>query len=73
MTQPYPANWAALNEHLKDPAMTEEQCAALLAAEKGRTKPRVQWLLRIYGKFNKLRTQRERDELAAMGSRSKKP
>ena len=54
------ANWADLNANLG--GCDESQCWALLAAEK-QGKARIQFLLRIYGRANKLRTQRERQEL----------
>lgn len=54
------ANWADLNAKLSE--LDEQQCWALLALEKG-GKDRIQFKLRIYGRANKLRTQRERQEL----------
>lgn len=54
------ANWADLNAHLG--TCDEAQCWALLAAEK-QGKARIQFLLRIYGRANKLRTKRERQDL----------
>lgn len=53
-------NWAGLNAQLGE--LTEEECWHLLALEKTGLK-RLQFLLRIYGRANKLRTQRERQEL----------
>ncbi len=54
-------NWGKLNEFLK--VATEEQCEKLLLMEKLGAQ-RLQFKLRIYGKLNKLRTTRERNELA---------
>ncbi len=53
-------SWRDLNKKLK--TATEEQCAEMLKKEKKGPK-RLQHLLRIYGRFNKLRTNRERIEL----------
>lgn len=55
-------NWSTLNEHLHD--LTEQQCSELLKKEK-KGKKRVAFLIRIYGRFNTLRTERERLELVA--------
>jgi hypothetical protein len=57
----YLENWSKLNEFLKQ--ATEEQCAELLKLEK-KGKKRLQFKLRIYGRLNKMRTTRERNELA---------
>lgn len=54
------ANWPGLNEALR--AATEEEAAALLRAERG-GKRRVQYLMRIHGRFNRERARRERAEL----------
>jgi hypothetical protein len=54
-------NWGKLNEFLKQ--ATEEQCTELLKLEK-KGKKRLQFKLRIYGRLNKMRTERERNELA---------
>ncbi len=52
--------WLELQESLK--VATEEDCQTLLKQEK-KGRQRVQYLLRIYGRFNVLRTERERSEL----------
>ena len=53
-------SWDELNRRLKK--MTEAECAALLEAEEA-GRARTSFLIRIYGRFNTLRTQRERREL----------
>lgn len=55
------AKWLELNKYLK--TATEQQCSALLDEELC-GKSRLQFILRIYGRFNSLRTRRERRELA---------
>lgn len=56
-------NWNTLaNAGNKLNELSEEACWQLLALEKA-GKNRLQFLLRIYGRANKLRTQRERQEL----------
>jgi len=55
-----PANYRALNKELQ--SVTEQQALAMLEAEKGGA-GRSQFLVRIYGTYNKLRCQRERLEL----------
>lgn len=55
-------NWAALNASLMD--LSEEQVETLLNEERSGQK-RPAFLLRLYGRFNTLRTQRERRELLA--------
>lgn len=52
--------WGTLNKEMQK--ITEEGCAELLKREK-KGRRRLSFLLRIYGRFNKLRTQRERNEL----------
>lgn len=53
-------SWSALNEGLHK--LTEQECATLLKAEKLGPR-RLSFLIRIYGRFNRLRTTRERNEL----------
>ena len=53
-------NWAVLNTHLTK--LSEKECAELLKREK-KGKKRFNFLLRIYGRYNRLRTVRERAEL----------
>ena len=53
-------SWAALNTGVKK--LTETQAKALLDAERNWAK-RQSFLLRIYGRYNTLRTKRERKEL----------
>lgn len=60
MGSPALASWPALQDALKK--TTEENAWALLKEEQG-SKRRVQYLLRIYGRANKLRTERERRAL----------
>ena len=59
-------NWATLNEDLH--YLTEVECWALLKAEQ-KGKKRLQFLLRIYGRANRMRTQRERNELLTPAKR----
>ena len=54
-------SWTELNDKLRE--ATEKDCADMLTKEKKTKSPRLQFLLRIYGRFNKLRTRRERREL----------
>ncbi len=59
-------NWHRMNRYLG--VVSEEQCWELLDAERtGRR--RTHFLIRIYGRANKLRAIRERDDLLAGGSR----
>ena len=53
-------NWASLNAAL--PNLSETQCWDLLDKEKSGAK-RIQFLLRLYGRANKLRGRRERKYL----------
>lgn len=57
--------WKTLNEGLAD--LTEDQVWQLLNLERTGQK-RLQFLLRLYGRFNILRTDRERKELMALAS-----
>lgn len=61
--------WASVNQTLADKTLTEEECEQLLAAET-RGKRRIAVLHRIYGKYNKLRCQRERRELLLVASKA---
>lgn len=54
------SSWVAMNEALK--TISEEECWALLEEEK-KGQQRVQFMLRIHGRANKLRAERERREL----------
>lgn len=54
------SNWAGLNDALR--AATEAEAAALLKKEQA-GKARVQYLLRIHGRFNRERARREREQL----------
>lgn len=56
------ATWVDLNEALRN--VNETECWTLLKAEQA-GKRRVQFLLRIYGRANRLRTERERNALLA--------
>lgn len=53
-------NWEAVNIFML--SATEKEAAQLLEAEKVGA-ARLSVLMRIYGRFNKLRTRRERSEL----------
>ncbi len=53
-------SWVSLNEFLRE--ANEMQCSLLLNEEQ-KGKRRVQYLLRIHARFNKVRAQRERGEL----------
>jgi hypothetical protein len=54
--------WGSLNARMQDPSLTEQQCWDLLTLEQS-GKARIQFMLRIYGRANKLRTTRERMEI----------
>lgn len=53
-------SWVELNKALKK--MKEKECWALLKTEKEGSK-RAPFLIRIFGRANKLRMERERNEL----------
>lgn len=53
-------NWATLNAVLQD--LSEKECEELLTNERNGQR-RLQFLLRLYGRYNKLRSQRERNTL----------
>lgn len=59
-------NFRTLNAVLKD--ANEEECATLLRHEKEHGK-RHEFLIRIYGRFNKLRATRERLELIQLAQK----
>lgn len=59
-------NWETLNAWLRNATMKEAE--ALLKREKN-GKRRIQYLLRIHARFNKMRANRERAELLG-GSKS---
>lgn len=52
--------WKSLNEFLS--AATEDQANALLQRERAGSR-RLQFMIRCYGRYNKLRQERERKEL----------
>lgn len=58
-------SWQGLNAHIRE--LTEVQALSLLEMEK-KGKRRLGFLMRLYGRFNTMRTIRERQELAAKGS-----
>lgn len=58
----YLETWATLNEHVQ--TLGEEELWDLLEKER-KGEARTQFLIRIYGRYNKLRTIRERKELLA--------
>jgi len=58
------SSWPALNAKLR--VATEKECYRLMIAE-ARHKRRLQFLLRIYGRYNKLRGLRERQGLLTEG------
>lgn len=53
-------SWNLCNDYLRD--ADERQCSLLLAREKS-GKRRIQYLLRIHARLNKVRAHRERSEL----------
>lgn len=55
-------SWKSLNDNIKD--LDEDQVKELLDKER-EGKKRTQFLLRLYGRYNTLRTIRERKELLA--------
>ena len=56
-------SWTELSSAFQE--LTEDECAALLDSElKG--KRRIQIVLRLHGRLNKLRIQRERGELMTL-------
>ena len=57
------ANWAAVNDFLRD--ASEEEAAILLKQEQEGQR-RVQYLMRIYARFNRCRGKRERSELLGL-------
>lgn len=63
MTDPL-LSWALLNQKLV--TATEKECKELLQREK-KGERRISFLLRIYGRWNKLRTTRERNEIMKEG------
>ena len=54
-------NWKALNEFLRK--ADEAACKAVLEAERNSAKPRLAFLMRLHGRYNVLRAERERAEL----------
>ena len=54
--------WLELNDWLR--SATESQVAKRLKAERARQPRRVQFVRRIHSRLNKLRADRERQELA---------
>lgn len=54
------SSWVAMNEALK--TLPEKDCWKLLEQEK-KNQQRAQFMLRIHGRANKLRAERERREL----------
>lgn len=59
-------SWANCNNFLRKAG--EVKAAELLKREQG-SKNRLQYLLRIHGRFNKMRGQRERSELLRSGNK----
>ena len=59
--------WKSLNEALQSDETGEEECLRLLQVER-KNQRRLQFMLRLYGRYNKLRTERERRELAAVAA-----
>lgn len=55
-------NWQALNDGIR--SLSEDHVKQLLELEKSGQR-RTQFLLRLYGRYNTLRTVRERKELMA--------
>lgn len=56
----YLENWVVLNEYIQ--TLDEKTIKALIEKEKN-NEARPQFLVRLYGRFNKLRGMRERKEL----------
>lgn len=56
----YLATWATLNRYVQ--GLDEQTLQALLKKEQ-KGEARTQFLIRIYGRYNKLRTIRERKEI----------
>jgi hypothetical protein len=54
-------NWRVLNKKISK--LSEKKCVELLSFERAAGNPRLMIMLRLYGRINKLRTQRERHEL----------
>lgn len=64
MTKPDPlSTWIDLNNVA--PALTEDECLALLEREKD-GKRRLQFMLRLHSRLNKVRADRERFELKGL-------
>ena len=53
-------DWNVLNKYVQE--LTEDELKILLDKEKKGLR-RVSFMIRIYGRYNKLRTQRERENL----------
>lgn len=65
MTKPsviIPDSWAALNVQLLSPTVTEPYCEQMLQQELNGQR-RLQFVMRIHSRLNKLRAHRERAEL----------
>ena len=60
MRSEIPDGWARFNDLVMS---LDEPGAASLLKEERRGKRRLQWLLRIHSRLNKLRASREREEL----------
>lgn len=56
----YLENWKVLNKHLQK---LKENVVIALLKEELRENKRPQFLLRLYGRYNTLRTKRERSEI----------
>jgi hypothetical protein len=63
------SNWLNMNNALR--TATEEECFKLLLHEK-ENRQRLAFMLRIYGRYNQLRAQRERMELFNTAKGAKK-
>lgn len=53
-------NWQLLNDKIKE--LSEEEVKQLLTIERNGQR-RTQWMLRLFGRYNILRTVRERKEM----------
>lgn len=60
--------WNSLNTALQSDDVDEDECLRLLKIERAGQR-RLQFMLRLYGRYNKLRTERERREIAADASK----
>jgi len=65
----FKGNWVDLQKSIM--AMDERSVARLLDEERRSTSPRLAIMLRLHARMNRLRTARERKEIAAAASKGK--